>query len=171
MKKAKLAASPTGILIRILEEFKNNSRCGSELFKNFFQNSSGFSIRILVGRAANNVYRENHAFCNLPDLEKDSDGFVTADKLKQGIIESIGKKIRYLVQEADVDGDGNISYSELCNVNQIEPSLKITQTLVPPKPPDGGWGWVVVFATFMCNFIIGKFLRSNTKKNFLATCK
>ena len=159
MKKAKLAASPTGILIRILEEFKNNLRCGSEL------NSSGFSIRILVGRAANNVYRENHAFCNLPHLEKDSNGFVTADKLKQGIIESIGKKIRYLVQEADVDGDGNISYSELCNVNQIEASLKITQTLEPPKPPDGGWGWVVVFATFMCNFIIGKFLRSNTKKN------
>jgi hypothetical protein len=36
----KLAASPSGILIRILEEFQNNSRCGSELFKNFFQNSS-----------------------------------------------------------------------------------------------------------------------------------
>ena len=97
-------------------------------------------------------------------MEKDSD--VTADKLKQEIIESIERKIHYLVQEADVDGDGNISYSELRNVNQIEPSRKITQTLVPPKPPDGGWGWVVVFATFMCNFIIGNFLRSNTKKKW-----
>ena len=99
-------------------------------------------------------------------MEKDSDGFVTADKLKQGIIESIEKKIRYLVQEADGDGDGNISYSELCSDNQIEPSSKITQTLVPPKSPDGGWGWVVVFAVFMCNFIIGKFLRSSTEKNW-----
>ena len=118
----------------------------------------------------NFAYREKHihrhAFCN---LEKDSDGFVTADNLKQGIVESIEKKIRYLVQKADGDGDGNISYSELCSVNPIESSLKITQTLVPPKVPDGGWGWVVVFAVFMCNFIIGKFLRSNNKKK-LATC-
>ena len=101
MKKVKLAALPTRILISIFEEFQKNSRCGSELFKNFFQKSSGFSIRILVGRAANREKHIHHAFCN---LEKDSDGFVTADKLKQGILESIEKKIRYLVQEADVIG-------------------------------------------------------------------
>jgi hypothetical protein len=28
--------------------------------------------------------------------------------------------------------------------------------LAPPKPPDGGWGWVIVFSCFMCNFIVGK---------------
>ena len=97
----------------------------------------------------------HQAFCK---LDKDNDGFITADELKQGIIETVEKKIDYLVQEADVDGDGQISYYEFCLVNQMNPSLKTHQTLVSAKPLDGGWGWVVVFATFMCNFVIGKYL-------------
>ena len=35
----------------------------------------------------------------------------------------------------DEDHAANLEYSEIL-------------------PPDGGWGWVVCFASFMCNFII-----------------
>ena len=93
-------------------------------------------------------------------MDKDKDGFITADELKQGIMETVEKKILNLVQEADVDGDGQISYYEFCLVNRMNIPLKTHQTLVSSKPLDGGWGWVVVFATFMCNFVIGNYLMS-----------
>ena len=28
--------------------------------------------------------------------------------------------------------------------------------LVLPPPPDGGWGWVICFASFMCNLVANK---------------
>lgn len=28
------------------------------------------------------------------------------------------------------------------------------QTVVIPRPPDGGWGWMVVLGSFMCNVIV-----------------
>ena len=34
------------------------------------------------------------------------------------------------------------------------------------RPPDGGWGWVIVFASFMCNFTVGKFTK-NIHDSFL----
>ena len=86
-------------------------------------------------------------------MDKDGDGFISADELKKGIIKSIEGKIRHLIHEADADGDGQLDFTEFRNASLNQ---KKNQPLVPPKPPDGGWGWVIVFSTFMCNFIIGK---------------
>ena len=69
------------------------------------------------------------------------------------------KKIQKLIDEADVDGDGQINFLEfekVISATRSKNACPIVATKAPPKPPDGGWGWVVVFSCFMCNFIIGK---------------
>lgn len=33
-------------------------------------------------------------------------------------------------------------------------STIVTERRLPPSPPEGGWGWVIVFASFMCNVIV-----------------
>ena len=44
--------------------------------------------------------------------------------------------------------ENTINNLELENQNNLVPLLEL------PGPPDGGWGWVVCFASFMCNFIV-----------------
>ena len=93
-------------------------------------------------------------------MDKDSNGFITAQELKIAIMASLDEKIKEMISEADVDGDGRINVLEFEKVYIGPSSHKICQLsnsspLEPPKPPDGGWGWVIVFASFMCNFIVG----------------
>ena len=52
----------------------------------------------------------------------------------------------------------------LCDGTELKPAESLNKDepicapLVDlPPPPDGGWGWVVVLASFMCNLILGKF--------------
>ena len=53
------------------------------------------------------------------------------------------------------DTDGQLNSDE-SNSNQTAPIEEIKNSnMLPPMPPDGGWGWVIVFSSFMCNFIIG----------------
>lgn len=37
---------------------------------------------------------------------------------------------------------------------------RVIDSIPPPTPPDGGWGWAVVFASFMINAIVDGFCYS-----------
>ena len=41
-------------------------------------------------------------------MDKDSNGFISADELKSGIMENLEEKVANLIKEADIDGDGQI---------------------------------------------------------------
>ena len=90
-------------------------------------------------------------------LDKDGNGFISPAELKHEMMASLDKKIDSMIKEADVDGDGQINFLEFDRVNSGTIINKAKEeVLSPPKPPDGGWGWVIVFSCFMCNFIVGK---------------
>ena len=110
-------------------------------------------VQFFITQSLSKISREKEIHHVFLELDKDGDGFISADELKKGIIESIEGKIHHLIHEADADGDGQLDFTEFRNASLKQ---KKNQPLVPPKPPDGGWGWVIVFSTFMCNFIIGK---------------
>ena len=78
------------------------------------------------------------------------------DDLTEGILKSIEKRIQNLINEADVDGDGQINFLEFHEVMRKDSTNTKNTAPTPPTPPDGGWGWVIVFSCFMCNFLIGK---------------
>ena len=51
--------------------------------------------------------------------------------------------------------DSIVDMSEIMTSQENEPSDAEEEPFSPP-PPDGGWGWVVVFASFMCILVTGK---------------
>ena len=116
------------------------------------------------------IYSENEIRQVFRELDKDGNGFISAAELKHGMMASLDKKIQAMINEADVDGDGQINFLEFDKVNNgpsqrtstIIPPFenKSDEEFAPPKPPDGGWGWVIVFSCFMCNLIVSKCLKS-----------
>ena len=70
------------------------------------------------------------------------------------------------IEKRDFNGDQKVDFHEfikfsilLLQQDRTERDETFSDSLADesPKPPDGGWGWIVIFACVMCNFIVGKF--------------
>ena len=95
------------------------------------------------------IYSEKEIRQVFRELDKDGNGFISAAELKQGMMASLDKKIEAMINEADVDGDGQINFLEFYKVNNGPSQRAITvippfenksnEEFAPPKPPDGGW--------------------------------
>ena len=86
-------------------------------------------------------------------LDVHGTGFVSECEIKETIIDTLDDKFQELIAEWNV-ADENFQTDKN---SSIEPSFEPTTSLeVLPNPPDGGYGWVIVFACFMCNLIISK---------------
>lgn len=67
-------------------------------------------------------------YCHFRVFDKNSDGFITADELKN-VMTNLGEKlsdeeINDMITEADLDGDGRVSYSgtsinSICGLNLL----------------------------------------------------
>ena len=66
------------------------------------------------------------------------------------------------IEKRDFDGNEKVDFHEFLKFSTLLLQQDNTEREEPLsieslKPPDGGWGWIIVFACFMFNFIIGKF--------------
>ena len=70
--------------------------------------------------------------------------------------------MRDWIEKRDFDGDEKVDFREFLQfrtllLEQDNTDREEPLSIESYKPPDGGWGWIIVFACFMFNFIIGKF--------------
>ena len=90
--------------------------------------------------------------------DKNGTGYLSSIEIKQGLLRCLHKYFPELLTQSNINEENNetqdtsttIEISNESNSKPVGPSL--------PSPPNSGWAWVVLFACFMCNVIIGNFV-------------
>ncbi|VDK32006.1 unnamed protein product [Taenia asiatica] len=163
--------------ITLTDQHKDINHVGSEFsFLNYVRSHFGRHDLKLVKRRGKlgpmqksgpdvNFASDNHSVISSLEKSKNISVSDSMVQLRGGILENYQGIVRKASSSSSSSSDGSSSFgSSVSSENSIDTAANLDGSssdsssqsedeLSPPEPPDGGWGWIIVIATFFIQMI------------------